>query len=138
VKVTDAEAHRLATIANAEAEYRQIVAKAEAKKLAKIYEGEGLRDFLLKRGEGKAFETREQKLAEAEGQAEKIRQLSTALAQRHFEDDKLIKLLESMLRGEESRQLMSSLMQFMRPSPVAQPGATKIEDSTEQVEGSES
>ncbi|MBI5032684.1 MAG: hypothetical protein HZB51_19345 [Chloroflexi bacterium] len=127
VEIANAEAHfhtisdmeRVKRIADAEANYRITLADAEGKKIAKMAEGEGRRDFLMKEGEGKAFAARVEGFAKAESEVEKVRQFLIALAELPVSDETKSTLIQSLIRGDQYRDLARVTMSLGRRSGTA-------------------
>ncbi|MBI5301665.1 MAG: hypothetical protein HY868_05980 [Chloroflexi bacterium] len=82
------------------------VKQAEAEKKAKIEIGEGEREYLRREGEGKAMAAREEGLAKAEGESEKIRQFLLTLAQLPIDEERKAELVKTLLQGEQYRDAM--------------------------------
>jgi regulator of protease activity HflC (stomatin/prohibitin superfamily) len=122
----EADANRLTKLADAEVEYRSIVTKAEAEKQKRIAQGEAEKEFLSRQGEGKAFATREEGYAKAESEVEKIRQFLVALAQLPIDDMQKSRLIQSLVQGDQYRDLMglSAVMSRRFGIPLSSEAAT--------------
>jgi regulator of protease activity HflC (stomatin/prohibitin superfamily) len=104
--LAEAQGRRDAAIANADAAYQAMIAEAEAKRQARIKAGEGEREYQILIGKGKAAAKQEEGLADAEVEAEKLRQAAAAVS--HL-DAEMARLVLHVYGNTQSRRIMARL-----------------------------
>lgn len=68
--------------------------------------GDGEREYLRKQGEGRALAAREEGMAKAEGESERVREMLLALSQLPIDDNSKAELLKTMFQGDQYRDAM--------------------------------
>ncbi len=126
--VVEAQAKRDAALANVEAEYEQIIAVAEAKRMARLKAGEAEEEYLKRIGNAKAAVKRAEAVAEAEGEAEKLRHAASVMSSL---DPAMAKHLLAVYGNTLSRYTVSRLIRQMEM-------AEAMQDDVAATNGSES
>jgi regulator of protease activity HflC (stomatin/prohibitin superfamily) len=110
------------------------VIEAEGEKEAKITIGEGEREYLRKQGEGRALAAREESLAKAEGEFERVREMLIALDRLPIDDNSKVELLKTLFQGDQYRDAMRMWTRMGSggrgiTSPLADGGETRTTQS---------
>ncbi len=106
-QIAGAEAQKQSKITVSEGEREAKFNEAEAEKIMRLAKGEADKQALLWKGEARADAVSREEYARAQGAAERIRQMMTAMHQRQFTKAEVASLILSFLRENEVRRMRS-------------------------------
>jgi regulator of protease activity HflC (stomatin/prohibitin superfamily) len=129
IEKVKAEVKRDAVMAMVDAEFQEIIAKAEASRQAKIKEAEAEQAVLEHKGKGNAAAKRDAAFAEAAGEAEKLRQVAEVISNL---ETPMARILLLQYGNVSSRRMMQRLLR-----QVQRMEATDVRDIDGEDDGEE-